>query len=299
MIIYGNVVAEGKTKILRESSDPSLVYVTQKDDITAADGAMHDVIDGKAILATTTTCNVFRLLEANGVPTAFKGRIDDKTFLAQLCTMYPLEVVVRREGAHGSYLDRNPHLEKDHVFPELLVEFFLKTKGKVWHEVKSGRVHTLIKDDPLIEFNFSSKEIKLFYPGHNSRERLTVPKDVLDALVKKDPFLILPCDEVFENPDNFWELVEMTTIAFKAFSILEEAWRSLGIKLVDFKVEFGVGPDGRLLLADVIDNDSWRLVGSDGRYMDKQRYRDGGNLNTVTQLYREVAKLTGQFVLPS
>ena len=42
------VLAEGKTKkIIRRSDDPNpnFVYITSKDDITAGDGAKHDIID--------------------------------------------------------------------------------------------------------------------------------------------------------------------------------------------------------------------------------------------------------------
>lgn len=54
---------EGKTKIISplwEGADVGLV--TTKDDITAGDGIKHDVMIGKAELATRTTCNVFEYL---------------------------------------------------------------------------------------------------------------------------------------------------------------------------------------------------------------------------------------------
>ena len=40
---------------------------------TGGDGAKHDVIPDKGALATATTCNVFRLLKACGLPVAFGG----------------------------------------------------------------------------------------------------------------------------------------------------------------------------------------------------------------------------------
>jgi phosphoribosylaminoimidazole carboxylase/phosphoribosylaminoimidazole-succinocarboxamide synthase len=78
---------------------------------------------------------------------------------------------------------------------------------------------------------------------------------------------------------------------------LEKAWQLEGGTLVDLKVEFGLDAEGRLLLADVIDNDSWRVL-EGGAYIDKQIYREGGALDTVAQSYRRVAEIAARFRLP-
>jgi phosphoribosylaminoimidazole carboxylase PurE protein len=89
----------------------------------------------------------------------------------------------------------------------------------------------------------------------------------------------------------------MRRIARHAFLVLEKAWQLQGGTLVDLKVEFGYDTKGRLLLADVIDNDSWRVI-EDGSYIDKQVYRDGGTLDTVAAKYKQVAETTGHFRIP-
>ena len=85
----------------------------------------------------------------------------------------------------------------------------------------------------------------------------------------------------------------MRRIARQAFLVLEKAWQLEGGTLVDLKVEFGFDSKGNLLLADVIDNDSWRVLES-GAYIDKQVYRDGGALDDVAAKYRRVAEITGR-----
>ena len=89
----------------------------------------------------------------------------------------------------------------------------------------------------------------------------------------------------------------MRRIARQTFLVLEKAWQLQGGTLVDLKVEFGYDSRGRLLLADVIDNDSWRVI-EDGSYIDKQVYRDGGALDDVAAKYRRVAEITDRFQLP-
>jgi phosphoribosylaminoimidazole carboxylase/phosphoribosylaminoimidazole-succinocarboxamide synthase len=273
----GDLIAEGKTKKIHRVDDGSdLVTLISKDDITAGDGAKHDVIPDKGRLANATTCNVFRLLRACGLPIAFEEQDSATSFVAPNCLMLPYEVVVRRE-AHGSYLKRNPQFSKGQLFPKLLVEFFLKTKDKDW----KGR--SLICDDPLMVYAEGASQIQLFNPAK--------------PIHGQEPFLILSESDVFGYDEEWKVFPEMRRIARDAFLALEKAWQLGGGTLVDLKVEFGFDSKGQLLLADVIDNDSWRVVES-GSYIDKQVYRDGGGLDDVAAKYRRVAEITSRFLLP-
>jgi phosphoribosylaminoimidazole carboxylase/phosphoribosylaminoimidazole-succinocarboxamide synthase len=273
----GALVTEGKTKkVYQIKGGSDLVAVISKDDITAGDGAKHDIIPDKGRVANATTSNVFRLLKACGLPVAFVEQDSATSFVAPNCTMLPYEVVVRRE-AHGSYLKRTPHFVKGQLFPKLIVEFFLKTKDKNW----KGK--PLIADDPLAIYDKDKQEIRLFNPAK--------------PIQGQEPFLVLSQSEVFTHKNEWAMCQDMARLAQRAFLILEKAWQLEGGTLVDFKVEFGTDAKGNLLLADVIDNDSWRVLES-GAYIDKQVYRDGGALDDVAAKYRRVADITGRFHVP-
>jgi len=290
------LLSEGKTKeIFAVKDKPTLVIVKSKDDITAGDGEKHDLIPLKGQWATTTTCNVFRLLQECGVPVAFKEQIDLNRFLAPKCKMIPLEVVVRRE-AHGSFLQRHPSAQKGNYFPRLIVEFHLKTKNRKWQ----GReqLYDLVADDPLVNL-----------PAENEFSRLQL-HDSHKPYCASEPFLRIPFDDVFDFKNVCQVFSRMSETAAMAFLVLEKAWQILNRKLVDFKIEFGIPADTALdenggclppkllCIADVIDNDSWRVL-EGGDYIDKQVYRDGGDLSAVAQKYRLVADLTGLFSAPN
>jgi phosphoribosylaminoimidazole carboxylase/phosphoribosylaminoimidazole-succinocarboxamide synthase len=98
----------------------------------------------------------------------------------------------------------------------------------------------------------------------------------------------------------------MTELARLTFEILSHAWRKRDVLLVDLKIEFGrlAGGDnqGQLVIADVIDNDSWRIwpQGREELMLDKQLYRnlptvDEEALERVKRAYERVADFVGTF----
>ncbi len=122
---------------------------------------------------------------------------------------------------------------------------------------------------------------------------------------RHDP-LIAPDQIASQNIANPAEISAMTEIARLTFEILAHAWRKRDVLLVDLKIEFGrltSGENkGQLVIADVIDNDSWRIwpQGREDRMLDKQMYRnletvDEASLANVKTAYEQVAEMVGAF----
>ncbi len=264
-------MAEGKTKIVEPFT---IALATLKDDVTAGDGARRDQIKGKAEASTETIVNVFEVLNACDVATAFIAQNDATSFFAHWCEMIPIEVVVRIE-AHGSYLQRNPHAQKGDKFEEPIVELYLKTTDRKFGD------YEFLFDDPLMEIQAG---LALLYDPHNKLEG-------------QEPVCAIPLEEIFpRSVEHIPHALDcMSTEAVKAFLVLREMMRRRNRNLVDFKVEFGADGIKRILLADDIDNGSWRVLNLDGEYEDKQGYRDGEEIDITLMKYKRMALLSRTF----
>lgn len=85
------------------------------------------------------------------------------------------------------------------------------------------------------------------------------------------------------------QLQELKNYALKINQILREMFDNIGIKLVDFKIEFGFDAQNKIHLADEISPDSCRLWDkSTSEKLDKDRFRR--DLGGLVEAYEEVAK---------
>ena len=85
------------------------------------------------------------------------------------------------------------------------------------------------------------------------------------------------------------EIETIKKYAFKVNEVLKEYFLKLGVRLIDFKLEFGKLPDGKIVLADEISPDTCRFWDAKtGEKLDKDRFRR--DMGGVEDAYREIFK---------
>ncbi len=105
-------------------------------------------------------------------------------------------------------------------------------------------------------------------------------------------------DDPFINDEHvaFLGLASTEDLAYikaetrKINDLLKDLFAQIGLRLVDFKLEFGYDKDGHILLADEFSPDNCRLWDAEGNHLDKDVFRR--NLGSLTDVYELVlAKL--------
>ena len=129
-------------------------------------------------------------------------------------------------------------------------------------------------------------------------EGTALPRSIIEFYLKddklKDPMVTEEHITAFgwSTPQ---ELDDMTALAIRINDFLSGLFLGVGIRLIDFKLEFGRLWEGelmRIILADEISPDSMRLWDiRTNEKMDKDRFRR--DLGGVTEAYSEVAKRLG------
>ena len=180
-----NKVIEGKTKIVYENPDDTkTVFMVFKDDITAGDGAKHDVIQGKAFVDWKTNRDIFEFLNRKGVRTHYIESPQEKVHLVKkLDFKIDLEVVTRRvaagsilkwgkveEGAWYDPLITQFHYKDDPLHDPMLdesyVEYIIRAKGggEVYAEMRKINVNVFEHlEKAFAHFGIQLVDFKLEY----------------------------------------------------------------------------------------------------------------------------------------
>ena len=173
---------EGKAKKVFTTEYPDVLIVSYKDDATAFDGQKKGTIVGKGAINNRMTNHVFKLLEAEGVPTHLIEELNDRETAVKKVEIVPLEVIVRNFSA-GSFAK------------------------------KLGMEEGIELKCPTLEFSYKNDD--LHDPFINDYYALA---------------LGLATEE---------EIQTISRYAFKVNKVMRHYFDSLGIELIDFKIEFG------------------------------------------------------------
>ncbi len=123
------------------------------------------------------------------------------------------------------------------------------------------------------------------------KEGTPLNKPLVEFYYKKDelgdPFISDDQALMLETVKNEGDLESLKSRAIAVNTVLLDLFKNSGIKLVDFKLEFGYSPDGEIVLGDEISPDSCRLWDAEtNEKMDKDRFRR--DLGDVIENYQEV-----------
>ena len=291
----GRLHAKGKTKEIRRVKDSSTLGIVKNfPAITKFDNPKFTQRFGnKGVCCTITTSRIFELLKKADIPVAYREQISDTEFVTEIVRMIMLEAVIRRLGV-GSLLKRDPTLKRPagmppYRFPILKTEFFLKTSGG---KLVNSRGKVLVKgldveageEDPLILNPYDS-----LWALYRSKK----PEWDPEAFLQKS---VLMKDVIYSR--GLERMKEMRELLIKVFLVIEGAFANFGYHFVDLKIEFGLTRSGRLVVADVVDNDSWRVMDPEWVEMSKESFRQGESMNEVARKYGVITSLVEQFRIP-
>ena len=156
--------------------------------------------------------------------------------------------------------DRDTVVKKVEIVP---LEVIIRNISAGSFAKRYGVEEGIVFDSPTIEFSYKNDDLgdPLINDYHALALKLATPEEI--ETIKK--------------------------YAFKVNEELKEFWKSCGVTLVDFKLEFGRLADGSIVLADEISPDTCRLWDSEtGEKLDKDRFRR--DMGGVEDAYQEVMR---------
>lgn len=154
--------------------------------------------------------------------------------------------------------DRDTVVKKVKIVP---LEVIIRNVSAGSFAKRYGVEEGIVFDEPTIEFSYKNDELgdPLINDYHAIALKLATKEEI--ELIKK--------------------------YAFKVNDVLKEYFLSLGVKLIDFKLEFGKTPDGKIVLADEISPDTCRFWDvKTNEKLDKDRFRR--DLGGVEDAYKEI-----------
>ncbi len=192
-----------------------------------------------------------------------KGTIAGKGVVNNRMSNFLMQLL-EKQGVPTHYVeelsDRETVVKKVSIVP---LEVIIRNISAGSFAKRYGVEEGIVFDEPTIEFSYKNDD--LHDPLINSYHALAL------KLATKD------------------EIETIKTMAFKVNAVLKEYFKTLGVKLVDFKLEFGRLPDGTIVLADEISPDTCRFWDAKtNEKLDKDRFRR--DMGGVEDAYQEMMR---------
>ncbi len=223
--------------------------------------------EGKAKKVFATADENLVIVSYKDDATAFdglkKGQIMGKGVVNNRMSNYLCQLL-EKNGVPTHYVeelnDRETVVKKVSIVP---LEVIIRNISAGSFSKKYGVEEGIVFDEPTIEFSYKNDD--LHDPLLNSYHALAL------KLATKE------------------EIELIKSMAFKVNEVLKAYFLSLGVKLVDFKIEFGRLADGTIILADEISPDTCRFWDAEtNEKLDKDRFRR--DLGGVEDAYKEMMK---------
>ena len=225
------------------------------------------IYEGKAKKVYTTDDENLVIVSYKDDATAFnglkKGTITGKGVINNQMSNFLMQML-EKNGVPTHFVEelseRDTLVKKVKIVP---LEVIIRNISAGSFSKRYGGAEGIVFDEPTIEFSYKNDE--LGDPLINDYHALAL------KLATKE------------------EIETIKTYAFRVNEELKKFWKSCGVTLVDFKLEFGKVSDGTIVLADEISPDTCRLWDSaTGEKLDKDRFRR--DLGGVEDAYHEIMK---------
>lgn len=190
-----------------------------------------------------------------------KGTIAGKGAINNRMSNYLMQLL-EKQGVKTHFVeelnDRETVVRKVSIVP---LEVIVRNISAGSFAKRYGVAEGIVFDEPTIEFSYKNDE--LHDPLINSYHALAL------KLATKE------------------EIATIKEMAFKVNEVLKAYFLTLGVKLVDFKLEFGRLADGTIVLADEISPDTCRFWDAKtNEKLDKDRFRR--DMGGVEDAYKEM-----------
>ena len=227
--------------------------------------------EGKAKKVYATTDENLCIVSYKDDATAFnglkKGTIAGKGAVNNRMTNMLMQIL-EKAGVPTHFVeelsDRDTVVKKVKIVP---LEVIIRNVSAGSFAKRYGVEEGIVFDEPTIEFSYKNDD--LGDPLINSYHALAL------HLATKE------------------EIETIKKYAFKVNEVLKAYFLHLGVKLIDFKLEFGRLPDGTIVLADEISPDTCRFWDAKtNEKLDKDRFRRdmGGVEDAYAEIFKRVTK---------